>query len=73
MLNKAILQPEVQKFINENLKTDLPQLILKGSPFPDISIQELAAQIESKRKAKKKIHKIGNHLKIKKYTTILNK
>ena len=57
MLNKAILQQEVQAFINENLKTDLPQLILKGSPFSDVSIQELATQIETKRKAKNKIPK----------------
>ncbi len=55
MLNKAILHPEVQEFINTNLKTDLPQLILKGSPFSDVSIQELATQIETKQKAEKKI------------------
>ena len=55
MLNKALLQPEVQEFINNNLKTDLPQLILRGSDFPQISIQEIATQIETKRKAEKKI------------------
>tara|TARA_B100001146_G_scaffold38637_1_gene32357 strand:+ start:325 stop:1518 length:1194 start_codon:yes stop_codon:yes gene_type:complete len=55
MLNKALLQLEVQEFINNNLKTDLPQLILKGSPFPQVSIQEIATQIETKRKAEKKI------------------
>ncbi|MBW2960809.1 class I SAM-dependent methyltransferase [Mesonia sp. JHPTF-M18] len=54
-MHKAILQPEVQEFISKNLKTDLPQLILKGSPFNKISIQALASQIESKRKAENKI------------------
>ena len=57
MLNKALLQSEVQEFINNNLKTDLPQLILKGSDFPQVSIQEIASQIETKRKAEKKIPK----------------
>ncbi|MBQ0737623.1 SAM-dependent methyltransferase [Aquimarina celericrescens] len=56
-MNKGLLQPEVQEFINNNLKTDLPQLILKGSPFPQVSIQEIATQIETKRKAEKKIPK----------------
>lgn len=55
MLNKAILRTEVQEFINAHLKSDLPQLILKGSPFGDVPIQELASQIETKRKAEKKI------------------
>ncbi len=54
-MNNSLLEPEVQAFINENLHVDLQQLILKGSPFEQISIQELASQIESKRKAKSKL------------------
>lgn len=50
-----ILKPEVQDFIHKNLKTDLQKLILKGSPFPEISIQELATQIEGKNRAEKKL------------------
>ena len=54
-MNNSLLEPEVQAFINENLHVDLQQLILKGSPFEQISIQELASQIERKRKAKRKL------------------
>ncbi|SHI47725.1 RNA cap guanine-N2 methyltransferase [Mesonia phycicola] len=55
MWNKALLKKDVQDFISANLKSNLPQLILKGSPFKDVTIQELAIQIETKRKAEKKI------------------
>lgn len=54
-MNKAILHPEVQKFILKNQKVDLPQLILKGSPFPEITIQEIAIQIAALKKAQKKL------------------
>ncbi len=55
MPNFAVLREEIQDFINQNLNADLPSLILKGSPFKDVSIQEIAAQIEAKQKAKKKL------------------
>jgi len=55
MLNRYLLQNDVQEFIQKNLKSDLSKLILKGSPFKNVSIQELAIQIETKRKAEKKI------------------
>src|SRR6476646_9182858 len=54
-INPEILKPEVQDFIHEHLKTDLQKLILKGSPFPTITIQELAIQIEGKNKSEKKL------------------
>lgn len=54
-MNLNILQKETQKFIADNLKTDLTKLILKGSPFNTVSIQELATQITSKKKAEKKL------------------
>jgi predicted O-methyltransferase YrrM len=54
-LNSAILKPEVQQFINENLNTEITKLILKGSPFNDISVQELANQIVAKQKSTKKL------------------
>jgi len=54
MLNKALLDPEVSKFIKENQKKDLPALILKGSPFEEVSIQELAIQIKGLKVAEKK-------------------
>lgn len=54
-MNLAILKPEVQQFISENLKTEITRLILKGSPFSDIAIQELANQIVAKQKSEKKL------------------
>ena len=54
-MNKKILHTEIQQFINSNLKTDLPGLILKGSPFQEVSIQELAEQIRSKSKFSSKL------------------
>jgi len=54
-VNKAILHKEVQNFINTNLNTDIAKLIFKGSPFGDVSIQEIATQIESKKRAQNKL------------------
>lgn len=54
-MNTAILNTNVQQFITENLKTDITKLILKGSPFSDVSIQELANQIVAKQKAEHKL------------------
>ena len=54
-INRNIFREEVQDFIAANLKTDINLLILKGSPFTDISIQELAQQIVGKQKAKDKL------------------
>jgi len=54
-LNKDILNTQVQKFINLNLNTNLVKIALKGSPFSDVTIQELIIQIESKNKAKEKL------------------
>lgn len=54
-MNTKLFSPEVQAFIQKNSKTDISALILKGSPFTDISIQELAQQIEGLQKAEKKL------------------
>jgi len=54
-LNPAILHPEVQQFINDNLNADTSKLLFKGSPFDTISIQELVTQIISKKKSEKKL------------------
>ncbi len=54
-MNSDILNTEVQNFISKFLDIDITKLILKGSPFEDISIQELVEQIESKRKCKTKL------------------
>ena len=54
-MNTAILHTEVQQFITDNLKADITKLILKGSPFDDVSIQELANQIVAKQKSEHKL------------------
>ena len=54
-MNNKLLHKDVQQFIDDHLKTDLPQLIFKGSPFTDITIQELAEQIVSKSKSRNKL------------------
>ena len=54
-MNTAILHTEIQQFITDNLKADITKLILKGSPFDDVSIQELANQIVAKQKSEHKL------------------
>ncbi|WP_095071736.1 THUMP-like domain-containing protein [Tenacibaculum jejuense] len=54
-MNTNILTTDVQDFINSNLKSDISKLIFKGSPFTNISIQELANQIQAKQKSEKKL------------------
>ncbi|WP_075340936.1 THUMP-like domain-containing protein [Tenacibaculum agarivorans] len=54
-MNPDILQTDVQQFINDNLNEEVSKLILKGSPFQGISIQELANQIQAKQKCSKKL------------------
>ncbi len=55
ILNINILNKEVQDFIANNLKTAITKLILKGSPFIGISIQEIAEQIVAKNKCQNKL------------------
>lgn len=54
-MNQEILNKEVQQFINDNLNSDVTKLILKGSPFKEVSIQEIAAQIMAKNSCEKKL------------------
>lgn len=49
-----LIQPEVQKYIQDNRNADLHQLLLKKSPFPEVSIQEIVQQIKGKNIAEKK-------------------
>ncbi|WP_228460453.1 class I SAM-dependent methyltransferase [Chryseobacterium gallinarum] len=49
-----LLNKEVQNYINANLNTDLHALLLKKSPFPDITMQEIVQQIKGKQVAQKK-------------------
>ena len=64
MLRQALLEKEVQSFIKENQKKDLPALILKGSPFNHIKIQQIATQIKGMRVAEKKFPLFFNNPRI---------
>lgn len=54
-MNPALLFPDVQEFINQNLRNDISKILFRKSPFNDVSPQELAGQIESKSKSEKKL------------------
>ena len=54
-MNESILNTDIQNFINKNIQGDPVKLILKGSPFFDVTIQDIAEQIEAKNKCKKKL------------------
>ena len=54
-MNPAILHKDIQEFINAHLKEDATKLILKGSPFTDVTIQEIVTQIEAKKKCESKL------------------
>ncbi|WP_442266475.1 THUMP-like domain-containing protein [Tenacibaculum sp. ZS6-P6] len=54
-MNTNILRTDVQDFINSNLKSDISKLIFKGSPFDNITIQELVNQIQARQKSEKKL------------------
>ncbi len=54
-MNKAILKPVVQKFIDVNLRIDINKLILKSSVFEGVTNKELAEQIIAKLKCKDKL------------------
>ncbi|NQX84688.1 MAG: class I SAM-dependent methyltransferase [Flavobacteriaceae bacterium] len=54
-MKKNILNPDIQKFINTNINSNLSQLILKGTPFNTVSIQDIVEQIEAKNKCKYKL------------------
>ena len=58
-MNLNILQEKAQVFIADNLKTDLTKLILKGSSFDAVSVQELANQIVAKQKSEHKLQQLN--------------
>ncbi len=62
MMNQSnieeLLQPEVQKYIEEQKNTDLHQLLLKKSPFQKVSIQQICQQIQGRKILEKKVPRI---------------
>nr|WP_262915760.1 class I SAM-dependent methyltransferase [Chryseobacterium taklimakanense] len=49
-----ILNKDIQDFINANLTADLHSLLLKKSPFPDVTMHEIVQQIKGRQVAAKK-------------------
>jgi len=49
-----IISPNIQNYINANLNADLHSLLLKKSPFPEVSMQEIVQQIKGRQVAQKK-------------------
>ena len=54
-MNRAILNTDIQYFIDNHLNEDPTKLVLKGSPSQEIKIQEIVEQIVSKKKCEKKL------------------
>lgn len=54
-MNKAILNIEVQEFINSHLDSDIASLLLKGVPFKSIEPKLIVEQIEAKKRCEKKL------------------
>ncbi|GAA4885421.1 hypothetical protein GCM10023311_05130 [Flaviramulus aquimarinus] len=54
-MNISILNTDVQKFINNNLLSNIPTLLLKGTSFYNIETKEVIEQIEAKKRCKIKL------------------
>ncbi|WP_172625644.1 class I SAM-dependent methyltransferase [Chryseobacterium panacisoli] len=53
-MGSKLLNKDIQSYINANLNTDLHTLLLKKSPFPEVSMQEIVQQIKGKQVAERK-------------------
>jgi len=53
-LDRFILATEVQQFIADHEYDELTAVLLKGSPFPQVTVQELAQQIQGRKIARRK-------------------
>lgn len=53
-MNNLLLHIEIQEYI-KNYSEDISKLAFSGSPFENVSVQELIQQIESRKKIEKKL------------------
>lgn len=53
-VGNKLLNKEIQNYINANLNTDLHTLLLKKSPFPEVSMHQIVQQIKGKQVAERK-------------------
>ena len=49
-----LLAPEIQSFINQNIDSDINKLLLRKSPFPNVTMQEIVQQVKGKKVAQRK-------------------
>ncbi|WP_100614581.1 class I SAM-dependent methyltransferase [Confluentibacter citreus] len=63
-MNSSILNTEIQNFINNNLHSNISEIVLKGTAFDAVTTKELIEQIEAKVKCEKKIPTWFNTLHI---------
>ena len=54
-MNKALLNTEIQKFINLNLDSNISALLLKGTSFSEVETKTIIEQIEAKKRSKTKL------------------
>lgn len=54
-MNKAILSPSVQRYLQDNAGLSPAQVALKKSPFAEVSASELAEQIDASQRLKTKL------------------
>ena len=54
-MKSSLLHPEIQDFINNNLKSDPASLLLKGVPFDTVDSKLIIEQIEAKKRCQKKL------------------
>jgi len=54
-LNEAILNIEIQEFINSNLNSKTTSLLLKGTTFHNVETKEIIEQIEAKKRCEHKL------------------
>ncbi len=54
-MNKSILHTTIQQYINDNLTADISKILFKGTPFLDVSSQEIVEQIIAKNKCATKL------------------
>ncbi|MEY8760806.1 class I SAM-dependent methyltransferase [Chryseobacterium tongliaoense] len=53
-MENKIVNKDIQNYINANLNTDLHALLLKKSPYPEVSMLEIVQQIKGKQVAQRK-------------------
>ena len=54
-MNKAILNTEIQNFINDHLDSNITSILLKGTSFLSADTKEIIEQIEAKKKCESKL------------------